>query len=247
MMLQGKTAIVTGASRGIGKAIALELAVHGANVVVNYHNHKEQADEVVRLIEAKGGLAFAQRADVTRKEEVKALVGETEASWPGSLAILINNAGITADRTLKNMGDADWHKVIEVNLHGTYNTTAAALPVLMARSFGRIINISSVIGQSGGFGQTNYAASKAGLVGFTKSLALETARHNITVNAVCPGFVETEMVQAMPKEVLGKLIDKIPLRRLARTDEVAHLVRFLVMEGDYITGQQFNINGGLYV
>jgi acetoacetyl-CoA reductase len=247
MSLQGKTAIVTGASRGIGKAIALELAAHGTNVVVNYHNHKEQADEVVRAIETAGGLAFAHRADVTSKDEVKALVGQVEAAWPGSLAFLVNNAGITADRTLKNMADADWHKVIEVNLHGAYNTTTAVLPLLIARGFGRIINISSVIGQSGGFGQTNYAASKAALVGFTRSLALETARHNITVNAVCPGFVATEMVQAMPAEVLGKVIDKIPLRRLARTEEVARLVRFLVLEGDYITGQQFNINGGLYV
>jgi len=247
MTLQGKTAIVTGASRGIGKAIALELAAHGANVVVNYHKHKDQADEVVRLIESQGGLAFAQRADVTRKEEVKALVEEAETTWPGGLAILVNNAGITADRTLKNMADADWHRVIDVNLHGAYNATTACLPVLIGRAFGRIINISSIIAQSGGLGQTNYAASKAALVGFTKSLALETARHNITVNAVCPGFVETEMVQAMPAEVRNKVIEKIPLRRLARAEEVARLVRFLVMEGDYITGQQFNINGGLYV
>jgi acetoacetyl-CoA reductase len=247
MLLQGKTAIVTGASRGIGKAIALELAAHGANVVVNYHSHKEQAGEVVRQIEAQGGLAFAHRADVTSKDEVKALVGEAQATWPGSLAILVNNAGITADRSFKKMDDAAWHHVIEVNLHGTYNTTAAALPAMIASEFGRIINISSIIGQSGGFGQTNYAASKAALVGFTKSLALEMARHNITVNAVCPGFIGTEMVQAMPAEVLGKVVEKIPLRRLGRVEEVARLVRFLATEGDYITGQQLNVNGGLYV
>lgn len=247
MMLQGKTAIVTGASRGIGKAIALELAAHGANVVVNYHNHKELAGAVVREIEAGGGLAFAYRADVTKKEEVKALAGEVEATWPRSLAVLVNNAGITADRSFKKMDDADWHRVIEVNLHGAYHTTAAVLPVMTACEFGRIINISSIIGQSGGFGQTNYAASKAALVGFTKSLALELARHNITVNAVCPGFVGTEMVQAMPPEVIARAVEKIPLRRLGRVEEVARLVRFLATEGDYITGQQFNINGGLYV
>jgi acetoacetyl-CoA reductase len=247
MLLQGKTALVTGASRGIGRAIALELAEHGANIVVNYHSHKEQASEVVRLIEARGALAFAHRADVTDKAAVEGMVSAVESTWPGSLAVLVNNAGITADRSFKKMADADWHRVIEVNLHGAYNVTAAVLPRMAAREHGRIINISSIIGQAGGFGQTNYAASKAALIGFTKALALETARNNITVNAVCPGFIGTEMVQAMPADVLGKMVEKIPLRRLGRVEEVARLVRFLAAEGDYITGQQFNINGGLYV
>jgi acetoacetyl-CoA reductase len=247
MMLQGKTAIVTGASRGIGRAIALELAANGANVVVNYHHHKELAEEVVRRIEVQGGLAFAHRADVTKKEEVAALVRESEATWPRSLAILVNNAGITVDRTFRKMEDADWRRVIDVNLNGAYNTIAAALPVMAAGEFGRIINISSIIGQTGGFGQANYAASKAALIGFTKSLALETARYNITVNAVCPGFVETEMVRAMPAEILGKIVERVPLRRLGKVEEVACLVRFLTAEGGYITGQQLNINGGLYV
>ena len=247
MRLQGQTAIVTGASRGIGRAIALELAADGANVVVNFRSKREQAEAVVRQIEDEGGLAFAHAADVSNREEVRAMIAAVHASWPGSLAIVVNNAGVNADRTFRKMDEDQWQRVLDVNLNGAYNVIAEALPLLTARAQGCIVNVSSVIAQTGGFGQANYAASKAALIGLTKSLALELARDKITVNAVCPGFIDTDMVRGMPPEVLEKVVSKVPLRRLGRPEEVARLVRFLVTEGGYITGQQFNINGGLYV
>ena len=247
MKLRGQTAIVTGASRGIGRAIALELASHGANVVVNYRSNREQAEAVVRQILDEGGLAYAQAADVSKREEVRAMVAEVQANWPGSLAIVVNNAGIAADRTFRKMDPDQWRNVLDVNLNGAYNVIAEALPLLTARTGGCIVNVSSVVAQTGGFGQANYAASKAALLGLTKSLALELARDKITVNAVCPGFIDTDMVRGMPPEVLEKVVSKVPMKRLGQPEEVARLVRFLVTEGGYITGQQFNINGGLYV
>ena len=247
MKLQGQSAIVTGASRGIGRAIALELAAWGANVVVNYRSNAAQAEAVVRQIRDEGGQAVAHAADVSKREEVRGMVAEVQANWPGSLAVVVNNAGIAADRTFRKMAAEQWHGVLDVNLNGAYNVIAESLPLLTARGQGAIVNVSSVIAQSGGFGQTNYAASKAALLGLTKSLALELARDRITVNAVCPGFIDTDMVRGMPAEVLEKVVSKVPLRRLGRPEEVARMVRFLVTEGEYITGQQFNVNGGLYV
>ena len=247
MKLQGQSAIVTGASRGIGRAIALELAAWGANVVVNYRSNREQAEAVVRQILDEGGQAVAHAADVSDRKAVRGMVAEAQANWPGTLAVVVNNAGIAADRTFRKMADEQWHGVLDVNLNGAYNVIAESLPLLTARGQGSIVNVSSVIAQSGGFGQTNYAASKAALLGLTKSLALELARDRITVNAVCPGFIDTDMVRGMPAEVLEKVVSKVPLRRLGRPEEVARMVRFLVTEGEYITGQQFNVNGGLYV
>jgi acetoacetyl-CoA reductase len=165
----------------------------------------------------------------------------------GRLDILINNAGITRDSTFKKLSEEDWRKVIDVNLNSVYNTTSAALPHLLESDAGRIINISSIIGQAGGFGQTNYAAAKAGLIGYTKSLALELAKSNITVNAICPGFIGTEMVEAIPEKVLESIIAKVPQKRLGRPEEIGRGVVYLCEYGDYITGQQLNINGGLYV
>jgi acetoacetyl-CoA reductase len=246
MMLQGQTALVTGASRGIGRAIALELAAAGANVVVNYRSGREQADAVVRAITEQGGLACAHAADVSRRDQVKAMLDEVQATWPGSLSVVVNNAGVTADRTFRKMDDDRWRRVLEVNLNGAYNVIAEALPLLTARGQGCIVNVSSIIAQTGGFGQANYAASKAALLGLTKSLALELARSRITVNAVCPGFIDTDMVRAMPAEALEKVVAKVPMQRLGRPEDVARLVRFLATEGDYITGQQLNVNGGLY-
>ncbi|MCY8230721.1 acetoacetyl-CoA reductase [Priestia endophytica] len=244
--LQGKVAVVTGGSKGIGAAISKELAKNGVKVVVNYNSNKESAEEIVKQIEAEGGAAVAIGADVSYSEQAKRLIEETKEAF-GQLDILINNAGITRDRTFKKLGEEDWKKVIDVNLNSVYNTTSAALTYLLESEGGRVINISSIIGQAGGFGQTNYAAAKAGLLGFTKSLALELARTGVTVNSICPGFIETEMVMAMPENVREQVISKIPARRLGHAEEIARGVLYLCQDGAYITGQELSINGGLYM
>ena len=244
--LKDKVAIVTGGSRGIGAAIALELAKNGAKVVINYNIRKELADKVVAEINEFGGDAYAVQADVSESNEATYLVHETIKHY-GKLDILINNAGITRDSTFKKLTEEDWREVINVNLNSVYNNTSAALPYLLESEAGRIINISSIIGQAGGFGQTNYAAAKAGLIGYTKSLALELARSKVTVNAICPGFIGTEMVQAIPEKVLAGIVEKVPQKRLGKPEEIARGVVFLCKDGDYITGQQLNINGGLYM
>jgi acetoacetyl-CoA reductase len=244
--LKDKVAIVTGGSRGIGAAIALELAKNGAKVVINYNTRKELADKVVAEINEFGGEAYAIQADVSDSNESAYLVQETINHY-GQLDILINNAGITRDSTFKKLSEEDWRKVIDVNLNSVFNNTSAALPYLLESDAGRIINISSIIGQAGGFGQTNYAAAKAGLIGYTKSLALELAKSKVTVNAICPGFIGTEMVQAIPEKVLAGIVEKVPQKRLGKPEEIARGVVFLCKDGDYITGQQLNINGGLYM
>lgn len=244
--LKDKVAIVTGGSRGIGAAIALELAKNGAKVVINYNTRKELADRIVAEINEFGGDAYAIQADVSESNESAYLVQETINHY-GKLDILVNNAGITRDSTFKKLTEEDWREVINVNLNSVYNNTSAALPYLLESEAGRIINISSIIGQAGGFGQTNYAAAKAGLIGYTKSLALELAKSNVTVNAICPGFIGTEMVQAIPEKVLAGIVEKVPQKRLGKPEEIARGVVFLCKDGDYITGQQLNINGGLYM
>jgi acetoacetyl-CoA reductase len=244
--LTGRVALVTGSSRGIGAAIVTELARHGAHVVVNYVRGKDGADAVVRKIVESGGNAYAEGADVSDYDEVEALMGRI-VEREGRLDILINNAGILRDRTFKKMTVQDWTEVIETNLSSVMYSCHAALPHMLANNWGRIVNISSFVGQMGNFGQANYAAAKAGIIGFTKSLAIELARHNITVNAVCPGFVETEMWASVPPNIQEKILDRIPMHRVGTTDEIARGVRFLVTEADYMTGQSLNINGGVYM
>lgn len=244
--LDNKVAIVTGGSRGIGKSIALELARQGAKVVINYNSNADAANAVVKEIEALGSQAYASQADVSDSAQAKVLIEDAIRQF-GKVDILVNNAGITRDRSFLKLTEENWRKVIDVNLNSAFNTTSAVLPLMVEQKFGRIINISSVIGQSGNIGQTNYAASKAGLIGFTKSLALETANKGVTVNAICPGFIETEMVAEIPGEILEKIVSKIPQRRLGQPQEIARAVVYLASEGDYITGQQLNINGGLYM
>ncbi len=244
--LDNKVAIVTGGSRGIGKTIALELARNGAKVVINYNSNADAANAVVKEIEALGAEAFASQADVSDSAQAKVLVEETINRF-GKVDILVNNAGITRDRTFLKLTEEAWRKVIDVNLNSAFNTTSAVLPSMVEQKYGRIINISSVIGQSGNIGQTNYAASKAGLIGFTKSLALEMANKGVTVNAVCPGYIETEMVAEIAPEILEKIVAKVPQRRLGQANEIARAVYYLVTDGDYITGQQLNVNGGLYM
>lgn len=244
--LNNKVAIVTGGSRGIGAAISMELAKKGVKVVVNYNSSAQSAEMVASQIKNMGGEAHIVQADISIMEDAERLIKETIDRF-GRLDILINNAGITRDKTFKKLSEQDWKTVIDVNLNSIFNTSSVALPYLMESNAGRIINISSIIGQAGGFGQTNYAAAKAGIIGYTKSLALELAKSNVTVNAICPGYIDTEMVQEIPDNVREALINKIPARRLGLPEEIARGVAFLCEDGGYITGQQLNINGGLYM
>ena len=244
--LDGQVAIVTGASRGIGHAVAKELADWGAAVVVNYFQSQEPADQLVGEIVSNGGKAIAVQAGVGHPDDVQAMVDKTIAEF-GQVDILVNNAGVNRDRTLRRMAVEEWQEVINTDLNSAFYCTQAVLPHMIERTYGRIINMSSIIGQMGNVGQSNYAAAKAGLIALTKSAAQELARFNITVNAMCPGFVETDMVLALTDEVKQALISKIPLGRFGKPEEVATLVRYLCTEGDWITGQQFNPNGGMYM
>ncbi len=243
--LEGKIAVVTGGSRGIGASIAKELGREGATVVINYNHSHEHAQKVVEQITAMGSSAIALQADISEAEATKIFIEKVLEKY-GRLDILVNNAGITRDKTFKKMSFEEWHKVIDTNLSSAFNTCKIALPAMLEQKYGRIINISSVIGQSGGFGQSNYAAAKAGLIGFTKSLALETARGGVTVNAICPGFIATEMVAEMPDTVLEAIVAQIPMKRLGKPEEIARAVVY-VCESEYMTGECLNLNGGLYM
>ncbi len=244
--LDGQVAIVTGASRGIGSAVAKELAKHGASVVVNYYQSEDQANALVKEITADGSQAIAVRAGVGHPDDVKKLVEKTIEEYE-RIDILVNNAGVNRDRTIRRMSAEEWQEVINTDLNSAFYCTNAVIPHMIERSYGRIINMSSIIGQMGNVGQSNYAAAKAGLIAFTKSAAQEFARYNITVNAMCPGFIETDMVKALSDEVKEALIAKIPLGRFGRPEEVATFIRYVVTEGDWITGQQLNPNGGMYM
>lgn len=243
--LEGKIAVVTGGSRGIGAAIAKKLGTEGATVVVNYNSSHRQAQAIVDEIKAEGGSAIALHADISKPEPAKALIEEVLEKF-GRVDILVNNAGINRDRTFNKMSFEEWHDVIDTNLSSVFNTCKVALPAMLEHSYGRIINISSVIGQAGGFGQTNYAAAKAGMIGFTKSLALETARKGVTVNAICPGFIGTDMVNDMPVNAQETIISQIPMKKLGEPEEVAKGVIF-ICESEYMTGHCLNMNGGLHM
>ncbi|WP_157843273.1 3-oxoacyl-[acyl-carrier-protein] reductase [Bacillus sp. FJAT-42315] len=245
LSLKGKVVIVTGGSRGIGATIAKELAKKGANVVINYNSSSDAAKAVVEDIEGFGGSAVAYKANVASLEESQQLIEETKKQF-GRIDILVNNAGITKDRSFKKLSEEEWYDVININLNSIYHTTSAVIHTMLEQKYGRIINISSIVGQAGAFGQTNYSASKAGMIGFTKSLALETAKNGITVNAICPGYIETEMSAAIPDNILEQIVSKIPMKRLGKTSEVAEAVLFLA-NSDYITGQCINVNGGAYM
>jgi len=244
--LDGKTAIVTGAGRGIGRAIAKELGETGANVVINYANSADAATELAEELRESGTQALPIRADVTDYDQVGDMIRQTIEAF-GQIDILVNNAGITRDKTLKNMTRQHWDDVIDVNLGSTFNCTKQVLPYMLERKSGKIVNISSFVALAGNVGQANYAATKAGIIGFTKSVALEVARYGITVNAVCPGFTETDMLWEVPENIRQRILEKIPMARFGTAEEIAACVRYIVSEGDYMTAQAISINGGVYI
>jgi acetoacetyl-CoA reductase len=244
-MFDGHVALVTGGTRGIGGAITTMLAKNGARVAAGYSRGKEAAEALQERLSADGAQVSVHQGRVDRPEDCQRVVDEVMQKF-GRIDFLVNNAGITVDKTVRKMTFEDWHNVLDVNLFGAFAMTKAVLEHMIERGSGRIVNISSVIGETGNVGQANYAASKAGLFGLTKSLALEMARRGITVNVVAPGFIETEMVGAMPQAVLDSVIAQIPQRRLGRPEEVARVVQFLLEdESSYITGAVYTINGGL--
>lgn len=246
MLLAGKVALVTGGSRGIGRAIALDLAANGAKVVVNYQSSSAAAAEVTATIAAAGGEAMAVQADVADFAAAQALVKETAAAY-GQIDILVNNAGTTRDTLLLMMSENDWDTVINTNLKSMFNCCKAALrPMLRRKQGGRIINISSVVGLVGQGGQTNYAASKAGIIGFTKSLARELASRSITVNAIAPGYFPTALTDVLSEENKQQALAYIPLGRFGQVEEVAYLVSFLASDrAAYITGEVIRVDGGM--
>jgi 3-oxoacyl-(acyl-carrier-protein) reductase len=244
--LAGRVALVTGASRGIGRAIAIELARRGAHVALNFRSDVKQAESAADEIREAGVECLLVQGDVAKKGEAARIVKEVLDKWQ-RLDILVNNAGITRDRSMRKMTEDDWAAVINVNLNGTFYCTSAAVPAMINQRFGRIINISSVVGQMGAFGQANYSASKGGIIAFTKTLALEMAKFNITANAIAPGFTSTEMVDAIPEEIAAQIKAKIPLGRFASPEEIAKAASFLAADGDYITGQELNVNGGYHM
>lgn len=242
---EDRVAVVTGASRGIGAAVALELGSRGATIVVNYNSNKAAANEIVEAITKAGGQASAFQADVSDFDAAAGLIKYATDTY-GKIDILVNNAGITRDMLIMMMPEDDWDFVIRINLKSAYNCSKAAVKAMMRKRYGRIINMTSVAGIAGNAGQTNYSASKAGLIGFTRALAREVASRNITVNAVAPGYVPTDLTNVLPDEIKDGLAAQIPLGRMGTAEEVATAVAFLATdEAGYITGQVLSVDGGM--
>ncbi|HCY7857837.1 TPA: 3-oxoacyl-[acyl-carrier-protein] reductase [Staphylococcus aureus] len=242
-----KSALVTGASRGIGRSIALQLAEEGYNVAVNYAGSKEKAEAVVEEIKAKGVDSFAIQANVADADEVKAMIKEVVSQF-GSLDVLVNNAGITRDNLLMRMKEQEWDDVIDTNLKGVFNCIQKATPQMLRQRSGAIINLSSVVGAVGNPGQANYVATKAGVIGLTKSAARELASRGITVNAVAPGFIASDMTDALSDELKEQMLTQIPLARFGQDTDIANTVAFLASDkAKYITGQTIHVNGGMYM
>ncbi|NLM04400.1 MAG: 3-oxoacyl-[acyl-carrier-protein] reductase [Clostridiales bacterium] len=247
MILINKNAIVTGGSRGIGKAIALELAANGANVIINYSSNKEMADKAVEEIKAFGVKAMAIQCDISNSDSVNKMIGLVEEEFE-AIDILVNNAGITKDNLLMKMKEEEWQQVMDVNLKGTFLMTKAVIRNMIRQKQGKIINISSVVGVTGNIGQTNYSASKAGVIGFTKSLAKEVSGKGIMVNAIAPGFIETDMTEVLREDIKEKILNNIPLKKFGKPKDVANLVVFLSSDkSNYITGQVIHIDGGMAI
>ena len=244
-MFEGKTCLVTGGSRGIGRAIAEEFGRHGANVVINYRSSEAKAEAAAETITEAGGSALPVQADISEYADVEAMAAAVEDRY-GGLDVLVNNAGITVDKKFENMTREDWDRVIDVNLGGTFNCTHCFFDDIRSADDGRLINISSVVGQQGNYGQANYATTKSGLFGFTRTLALELASEGSTANCVAPGFVDTGMLEIVPERVQRKILQRIPLGRFANPEDVAGIVRFVASEdASYMTGQILAVNGGM--
>ncbi len=244
--LEGQVALVTGASRGIGRATAIELAKHGATVAVNYNSNKDAADATVKEIMDGGGKAAAYQGNITDREQINGMIDQVVADL-GAIRVLINNAGATADRTLRNMSYEEWDQVIDVNINGTFNVTKKVWNIMGEAGGGHIVNVSSIVGEEGRLGLINYSTAKAGLLGFTKTAAREGARFKISVNAVAPGFIDTDMISGLNEEQRENLKKEVVLGRLGDASEIANVIRFIVTEGTYMTGSVFNINGGMYM
>ena len=246
-MKMTKSALVTGASRGIGRSIAIQLAEEGYKVAVNYAGNKEKADAVVEEIKAKGVEAFAIQANVANGDEVKAMIKEVVSQF-GSVDVLVNNVGITRDNLLMRMKEQEWDDVIDTNLKGVFNCIQKVTPQMLRQKSGSIINLSSVVGAVGNPGQANYVATKAGVIGLTKSAARELASRNITVNAVAPGFIVSDMTDALSEELKAQMLEQIPLAKFGEDSDIANTVAFLASEkAKYITGQTIHVNGGMYM
>lgn len=244
-MLNSKNAVVTGATRGIGREIAITLAKNGANLAINYRSYNEEVENLIETLKGYGAKVVATKCDVSNEDEVDNFINEAKNTL-GSVDILVNNAGITKDGLILRMKEQDFDDVIDVNLKGTFNTTKAVSGIMMKQRHGKIINISSVVGITGNVGQSNYAASKAGVIGFSKSVARELATRGVTVNVVAPGYINTDMTKVLSDKVKDAVIETVPMKRIGEADEVANLVLFLASDlSNYITGQVINVDGGM--
>ena len=244
-MLDGQTCLVTGSSRGIGRGIAAELGRHGANVVVNYRSSEAAAHDAVDAIEDDGGTAIAVQGNVAEYDDVASMCDRIHDAF-GQVDVLVNNAGITIDKKFENMTKEDWETVIDVNLGGVFNCTHCLFEDIKTSDQGRLVNISSVVGQQGNYGQANYATTKSGMFGFTRTMALELASQGSTANCVAPGFVETDMLADVPERVRENILERIPLDRFAQVEDITGIVRFLAsQESSYMTGQILGVNGGM--
>lgn len=246
-MLEGKTALITGASRGIGRAIAVELASQGANVVINYSGSEEKARETLELCEKQGVSGIIVQGDVSSSSDVEQIFAKASETF-GAVQVLVNNAGITKDGLLLRMSEEDFASVLDVNLKGAFLCTKAATRTMMKQRWGRIINLSSVVGLIGQAGQANYAASKAGIIGFTKSVARELGSRHVTVNAIAPGFIQTDMTDELSSEQQENILKNVPLNRVGNVEDVAKVAGFLASDSaSYITGQVISVDGGLAI
>jgi acetoacetyl-CoA reductase len=244
--LKGRTALVTGGARGIGKAIVHALAAEGADVAVNFQSSGADAEVIAEDLRKLGRRTLLFKGNVGERATWNEMMAKIKLEW-GRLDILVNNAGITRDKTLRKMTDEDWLCVLNTNLNACYFGVSAVMPLMTEQKYGRIVNISSFVGQAGNFGQANYAASKGGIIAFTKTAAMELAKYNVTCNSLAPGFTETGMLAQVPENVQAQILARIPMGRFATPEEIAKAVLFLAADGDYVTGQQINVNGGVYM